>query len=353
APDRPPYLLRPMSPRRRRPCPRLKIAGFSLALGLLVVGSRPALAKDLASATPEEKETARRLLDEGDALFGEGERAEALAKYIAAEGIIRAPTTSVEVGKAYAAQGRLVEARDAYLRVIRFPERSDEPQAFVDARLRARRQAAALEPRIPSVTIVVEPADLRPVEVRVDGKPVSAAVVGQPLRVDPGRHRIEVRSPGMVPSTGQVELDEGATQTLELRLVPEAGAPPPPSSPVRPLPPPPAAAEPFPVATTIGFAVGGAGLIFGGVTGALSLARTSDLSAACPDQACPPEQQDTIDDATLFANLSNVGFAVGGAGVLFGVIALFTIDMPAEAEIAGVRIRPWVGSAGAGLRGGF
>ncbi len=85
----------------------------------------------------------------------------------------------------------------------------------------------------------------------------------------------------------------------------------------------------------------------GGITGALALSKTSKIKANCVDGHCPAAQQDDGEKATLFARVSTVTFAVGGAGVLAGII-LAIVQPGATSNEIGWRIGP--GSVGYQLR---
>lgn len=315
----------------------------------------PAAAKDPSEITAVDRETARNLLDQGDQLFEAGDHAGALQKYQAADAIMGVPTTAIEVGRALEALGRLVEARDAFLRVLRYPRQESEPSAFAKARTRADERARELAARIPKLTVVIEGDATDAPVVRIDGRVISAALVGQPLSVDPGERRVQIEAPGMLPADRTVALAEGQSEEIVLRLTVDPDAlpldpspGPEPAAPADPAPPSPGG---VPIFATIGFSIGAAGLVVGAVTGGLSLAKTASLDETCGgDAICPIEAQGAIDEAELFANVSNVGFAVAGAGVLFGVIALFTLDADAPAESALV---PLVGPGSLGLRGRF
>src|SRR5688572_25016737 len=67
---------------------------------------------DVVQAQPSgtERETARALVGEGDRLFAAKDYANALARYSSAYRLVRAPTVGIEVAKAQAALGRLIEA---------------------------------------------------------------------------------------------------------------------------------------------------------------------------------------------------------------------------------------------------
>ncbi|MBA3393319.1 MAG: hypothetical protein H0T89_11775 [Deltaproteobacteria bacterium] len=70
--------------------------------------------------------------------------------------------------------------------------------------------------------IVVTPARPGTVVV-IDGKPVDAAQLAA-LEVDPGRHVIDVQSPGLPPATRAVEVEVGAREKIVIELdVPSRG----------------------------------------------------------------------------------------------------------------------------------
>ena len=102
-----------------------------------------------------DRETARSLMDDGDAKLAVGDYRGALDAYLAADKIMGVPTTGVDVGRAQHKLGLLLEARDTWLRVTRYPARPDEPDAFTKARRQARALATAIAGRIPSLQIEV------------------------------------------------------------------------------------------------------------------------------------------------------------------------------------------------------
>lgn len=102
----------------------------------------------------------------------------------------------------------------------------------------------------------------------------------------------------------------------------------------------------------VGFAVGGAGLIVGGVTGGMSIAKTSSLADRCPKDECQPGTAADISTANTLANISNITIGVGLAGVVVGVIGV-VISKPKAAPPAAAHIEPWIGAGSIGARGAF
>ncbi len=110
-----------------------------------------------------------------------------------------------------------------------------------------------------------------------------------------------------------------------------------------------------PVASWIGFIVGGVGLATMGVFGALALSEESSVKSGCgATMACSPDEVSAMD---TYALVSDIGLGVGVAGVAVGVIFLLVGrgDDDSSGAVASLRVAPWVarGSAGAAVGGIF
>lgn len=101
-----------------------------------------------------------------------------------------------------------------------------------------------------------------------------------------------------------------------------------------------------------------AGLALGATTGALSLDVSSDLDG-CDETTCAPSQQGSLESASNLRTLSFVGLGVGVASLGAGITLLATDSPPASTgaipakATAGVRVTPWIGPTGGGVRGAF
>lgn len=259
-------------------------------------------------------------MDAGDARFEAKQYAAALEQYRAADEIMGVPTTGIEVGRTLERLGRLVEAREVLRRVSEYPVRADEPKPFSSARQRADRLLSDLAPRIPRVTLQYSglPDGVVP-EISWDGKHLDPAKVGGYLEADPGAHRAIGVAAGFPDVTRDVKLAEG--QALEVNLIfsqqPVAVA-----APTRPTDSRPASSNAVspskPGQTTlfwVGVGVAAAGVAAGSATGAYSLSLTSSAKKNCEGNACTEDARNDIDGAKTFANVSNVAFAVGVAGL--------------------------------------
>lgn len=314
-------------------------------------------------ATAGDKETARALMDEGDRKVRAGDYQGALDAYIAADKIMRVPTTGIEVGRVQERLGRLLEARDTWLRVARHPARPDEPEPFTLARNEARALAAKVGTRIPSLRVEVQGvAEDVEVAVRIDGTELPPGTHRHPRKVNPGEKLIQASAAGYRPAGEHVRLQEGQNILVELVLEPlppgSVGHRPEGAAPERPPGSDDADGGGISPLVWIGFGIGGAGLAVGAITGALSLAKTSELeSEHCVNNACPPAVEGDIEDAELLANISNVGFAVGAVGVVLGIVGI-ALSGSEDAESSSghstaAALEPAIGPGWVGVTGRF
>ena len=311
-----------------------------------------------ASPTAAQKETARRLMDEGKERSRIGEKERALEAYQKAHDVMKVPTTGIALVKAHLAVGHLVEARDVALEVARMPRERSEPGIFEKARKEAKELEASLKPRIPTVRIVVKGGPAT--HVTVDDIDVAPLLLGEPVAMNPGKHAIVARNADNAEKRADVELGERDAKEIELTL--------PASNPVLLVTvPPPAKAAPegsrggerSPAANVLvfgGFGLAVAGLAVGGVTGALTLAEAGSVKAQCANGICDPAVKNDLDSASSLATISTIGFAVAGAGLVCGVVGLVLPRTKSESALqssSGRRSAVWVGPGGMGMRGSF
>lgn len=254
---------------------------------LLVSAGSPAQAEPTAA----QKETAHALVVQGRKKLEAKDYAGAIQALQAAHDIMKVPTTALDLAIAWAATGKLVEARSVAREVARMPERADEPQAFKDARPTALKLASDLEQRIPSIVVNVTglAQGITP-SVSLDGGAVQASLLALPLKVNPGVHTVAVQAVGYVAVEKTVTVAEGKTQPVDIALVPA------PSTATAAKAP--AAAPPLPKAAD-----------------------------AVPPPAAPPEAADPPAEKAQVGGVPTWAWIAGGVGVAAGAgAAVFALD---------------------------
>lgn len=303
-----------------------------------------------AEPTPQEKETARALMDRGDESFEQKRYAVALEAYAGAHAIMRVPTTALEVAKAHEALGNLVEARDALLEAIRFPKAPGEPAAYTTARKEAEQRATALGDRIPTIVVKLEglPQGSEP-RVTIDRVALPPAAALLPIKVNPGRHQVLVSSDATYDATKDVAVTERQSITVAIALK------------VRPVSERPIATSPSTSGSplrTVGMISGGvgvAGLVLGTVFGLQASSKQDD--ANCPGNVCKDEASaSTLRSANDAATISTIAFVAGGV-LTVGGVTLWLLGSNSSTKTASVRLGPLVptsaGPAGLVATGAF
>ena len=331
------------------------VVATAIALTVLAARSGDAMAAPSAA----ERETARRLMDEGKERSRSGDKERAVEAYQKAHDIMKVPTTGIALAKAQLVVGHLVEARDVALEVARMPRENGEPAIFEKARKEAKELEASIKPRIPTVRIIVKGGPAT--RVSVDGGDVASLLLGEPVAMNPGKHSIVARNADGAEKRAEVELGERDGKEVELTL---------------PVPTPAVVVAPVPERSHAGsetdrgrttpasllvfggFGLAVAGLAVGGVTGALTLSKAGDVKTQCANGICDPAAKSDLDSASSLATISTVGFAVAGAGALCGVVGLLLPRTHVETTQTALpsgerRAAVWIGPGSMGVRGSF
>ncbi len=270
----------------------------------------------VAHAEPDDasRQRARELMAEGRAARVAQQEQRALESFAAADAIMRAPTTTLEVARSQAALGLLVEAQRTArsIEVVSPDER--EPPAFARAREAAATLVQELTGRIPTLTVTFTDAEAGyAARVTVDGVEVPTAVLLSGYRLNPGSHRVAASSGGQTASR-DVVLAEGGSREVQLQLSSVVAA-----EPARSLPPP-APRREAGISSGV-YALGGVALVsLGAGTALLLLAQSSksELEATC----APGCSKARVDDVSQRYTAANVSFAVGAAAAAGAVVWL-------------------------------
>jgi hypothetical protein len=344
----------------------------SFMVGLTTLAAGPvAMAQ---SAT--DKAAAEVLFEEGRRLMNEKRFGEACPKLADSQRLDPGVGTLLNLALCYKKNGQTASAWSTYREAAAQARASGQP----DREQLARDEAAALERTLSRLVIEVPPAvaAIPGLEIRRDGAPVPQGLWGLPSPVDPGVRVLEVSAPGKRPLRIEVKVEGGAAgaRAVVPALEDDASAPgtaatpggAPPAAPVgpAPAPPPPAAAAPANDGSgqrMIGYVVGGVGVVglaLGGVFGAMTLSKNEEALDVCPDypdDACTADDVDRhaelVSDAKSNRTLSYVGFGVGGAALLGGLVLILTAPKGPETQGTGLRVTPLVarGELGVGMAG--
>ena len=319
----------------------------SLSIGLLWAGM------SWAEASAADRATARSLAGEGYQALQDKDYATATDRFSRADALVHAPTLMIDWARSLVGLGKLVEAQERYEQVVREGVEPKAPRSWQRALTDAGTELAQLKPRLAWVTISVSGAD--DPHVTIDGAPVPPAAIGVRRAVNPGAIQVRVQAKGFVGQKKTIELREGAEETAEFKLDPDANLQT--VNPVQAPPPPaPARVEPHrPTAMYVAFGVSAAGFAVGAVSGGLFLSKRSDLSGVCNrDKVCQSTQEDTLKQYHTYGTVSTIGFAVGVAGAGAGVtLWLMNRDTGKAASAHGLVVHPYLGLGSVGAVGSF
>jgi hypothetical protein len=288
-----------------------------------------------AQVSTDDRVAAESLFSDARRLMQAGDYEHACPKLEASRRLEPALGTTLNLGDCYEKLGRTASAW------AEFRGAAAEAQKAGDAvrKTTALERAAALEPKLSRLQInVADPS----VSVLRNGDPVSAAVIGSAIPVDPGSYRLEARAPGKAAWTREVVVrGAGAIVQVDVpALEDDAGAPEElPAAGEGPL-----SAGPAPMIDqgpdhTLAWVLGGVGvasLAVGATFGLMASSNWSKAKDGCDDYpfGCEDDAVAQADDASTQATLATVAFIVGGAALGTSVVLFVTSSDEPGAEVA-------------------
>lgn len=328
---------------------RTRLSVVALATSLLLAPGARAQTRDPA--------TADALFREARALMKQGDYASACPKLADSQRLDPAAGTAINLGDCLEKLGKLADALQAHREALDMLQPGDKRIQPLKA------QIATLERRAPKLMITLVPGAPAGATVTRDGVLLGPGGLRSALPVNAGDHEVVVSAPGRADRRYAATLAEGESKMLEVDVGKAVAS----SGPGEVRPPqrrressrpreeaPPAVAGG--TQRTLGWVLTGAGAL-GVVIGAVELVRWRDADQRVTDDChdagtgafvCdhPAEARQDQKDAKRDALISNVSFAVGGAFLVGGVVALLTAP---ERRTAGVRVRAGVATNAVGL----
>lgn len=337
----------------------MRMRFFCTAVAAAIVASVSAPAR--AQSEAEDRATARALAQQGSDALEAKDYAKAEDAFRRADALFHAPTLVLGLARAQAAEGKFVEAWENYNRIIL--ENVTSTPVFAKTIEDAKREISTVEGRRSRVTVSVSGSS-QP-RVTLDDTPLKSAALGVPLFVNPGTHTVQASDNGTNPVTQTFNVAEGKSEAVALTVQSSPGPgvqpaapsvpPPAPTLALSATPPPDTGANhPSRAPAIAAFAVGGAGLLTGIITGVVAIGDHSHLKTECngPDGTCTPgSPQSDLSSYHTVGLVSTIGFVVAGVGAAAG-ITLWVLESK-NSSPASAAVSPYLGVGSIGAVGRF
>ena len=196
---------------------------LGLMLGILSTSAAHAGDQAPKAEAPgaENRQAARALADRGYEHFQAGRYKDAKHLFYEAYQRFQAPTLLLMMADCHERLGELREAYETYRQVARLSPGPHDPAPYVEAHREAARRLGALATRMPGVEIHVTGAPAEDVWIMIDGQ--LAAIQGERVLLDPGRHVITADATGLPTVRREVVLGGNATTKVDIALGEESG----------------------------------------------------------------------------------------------------------------------------------
>jgi hypothetical protein len=295
-----------------------------------------------AGGSAQNQAAAEVLFQQGKKLMAEGKFAEACQKLAGSQELDPAAGTLLNLGDCYEKNRQIASAWATFKEAATAAKAGGMP----DREQVARQRAAALEPRLPHMVIVVpEQAAANVTEIKRDGVAVPRVAWGAPLPVDAGEHVIEAKGSGPQPWSQRVTVVEGKTETVTV-TVSSAEAQ---TAPVAPVPPESAdTAGKGKGQKVAGAIIAGAGVVALGIGTVVVLSAKSKYNGADCNESnvCVQAGYDDRQSAISMANTANIVLGAGMVALVAGGVLWLTAPSSAH---AGISVQPTAGLGGGGL----
>jgi hypothetical protein len=305
--------------------PILALRGLAVLTGaallMLMLVSAP------VGAQERDRAAAEALFRAGREAAGRGDYATACQRFEESNRLEPTAGTVMNLANCREQLGQIASAWQRYREAIEKLPAEDERVGI------ARERSAALEPRLPKLSLTLAASAPPETTVQRDEIAIGRGSFGVPLPVDPGAHTIVVRAPGRIDRRYELSLAEREVRELELETGesdPGTGVVTPPGEPRVDT-----GTESAPSSSrrTIGFVVGGIGLAGIAVSltaGAMALSKKSEVDEECTNNRCTAAGLDAGDSGKTLVTVSNVAFVAGAVGIGLGAYLILSSDSTDE-----------------------
>jgi tetratricopeptide (TPR) repeat protein len=280
-----------------------------------------------ADASLADKAAAQSLFDEGRKLMTEGNFAQACPKLAESQKLDPGVGTLFHLADCYERLGQTASAWAGFLEAASTAKSLGQG----DREKVAKDRAAGLASRLSKLTISSPLSEALPgLEIKRDGAVVGRALWGTAIPVDPGPHTVDATAPGKKPWHASTTV--GADQMSAVVTIPALEDAPPGVT----APPASGAGEASPIRAsssgasrrTLGYVVGGAGVVGLGVGGLFALRAkskyNSSLDHCSAPTLCNSEGLELRNDARSAGDLATLAVGIGSAALVAGVVLVLT-----------------------------
>lgn len=326
------------------------------ALLALTLGTSAAHAQTSKNAAGAEA-----LYEQARGLMKQGDFAHACPKFKQSYDLDAGGGTLLNLADCYEKQGKFASAWSSFKEALVIAQRDNRPERVEYA----KQHIASLEPKVSKITIEV-PSDVNEpgFSVSLDGTALGDAAWGVGMPVDAGAHQVTASAPNKQSYEQTVQVDSGSISFKIPKLKPAAT--PKDAPPVvidHDVEKKPVTDEPRPGNSqrTVGFVIGGAGLVALGVGsyfGLHAMSKWDERKDNCPNNACNQSAKDAGDKAKSAALISDIGFGVGIIAAGVGTYLVLSSKPPSEStsgrgrharQARSLQVLPAFGPQGGGL----
>lgn len=264
-----------------RPC---LVAAFSLGLALVSAGA----ARSAHAGPPGPREQAAWDFEAGKRHMASGKLDKALEELSSAHGVLKTVQTALAYAQVLEKKGDLAKAREIVAEGLAMPKVKNEAFKVTQA----RKELETLSTKLGAAE--TKPAETKPAETKPsDTKPADTKPTDtKPTDTKPADAKPEESKPADPPAP---------TKPIVKKESGEAGG-----------------------GATVAALVGWSGFAFGasfGLGAFFSSKKTFDeLDPVCPNGECPTFFRNKYEDAKSLQTMSFVGFGIGGAGLITGIV---------------------------------